>query len=91
MAPLSRFSLPSSPQHVIVCGNNRSDIFCADEDYRLYLDKLHQACDRRGVDFLLSDEAPIKTSNFEYPNMAFEGAHKYADWVFAYNPVYPNK
>ena len=39
----------------------------------------------------LSDDAPIKTSNFEYPNMAFEGAHKYADWVFAYNPVYPNK
>ncbi len=48
MARLPRFSLPGQPQHVIVRGNNRSEIFCADEDYRFYLEKLKLACEKHG-------------------------------------------
>jgi putative transposase len=50
MARLPRFSIPGQPQHVIVRGNNRSEIFCADEDYRFYLEKLKLACDKHGCD-----------------------------------------
>lgn len=49
MARLPRFNLPGLPQHVIVRGNNRDDIFCADEDYRFYLEKLQLACEKHGV------------------------------------------
>ena len=31
---------------MIVRGNNRSEIFCADADYQFYLEKLQQACDK---------------------------------------------
>jgi len=48
MARQPRFVLPGQPQHVIQRGNNRQVIFAADEDYRFYLDKLRQACDRFG-------------------------------------------
>jgi len=34
MARQPRFVLPGQPQHVIVRGNNRSDIFSTDEDYQ---------------------------------------------------------
>lgn len=50
MARLPRFVLPGQPQHVIVRGNNRSEIFCADADYRFYLEKLQLACARHGCD-----------------------------------------
>ena len=50
MARLPRFILTGQPQHVIVRGNNRNEIFCADEGYHFYLDKLHQACDKHGCD-----------------------------------------
>lgn len=46
MARLHRFVMPGQPQHVIVRGNNRSEIFCADADYLFYLEKLHQACEK---------------------------------------------
>lgn len=46
MARLPRFNLPDQPQHVIVRGNNRSEIFCADEDHHFYLEKLKLACDK---------------------------------------------
>lgn len=46
MARLPRFVIPGQPQHVIVRGNNRSEIFCADADYQFYLEKLRQACDK---------------------------------------------
>lgn len=46
MARLPRFVIPGQPQHVIVRGNNRSEIFCADADYRFYLQKLLLACDK---------------------------------------------
>lgn len=44
MARLPRFVIPDQPQHVIVRGNNRTEIFCADADYQFYLEKLQQAC-----------------------------------------------
>ena len=50
MARLPRFVIPGQPQHVIVRGNNRIPIFCADEDYRFYLEKLKQACDKHQCD-----------------------------------------
>ena len=46
MARLPRFVIPDQPQHVIVRGNNRSEIFCADADYQFYLEKLQLACDK---------------------------------------------
>ena len=50
MARLPRFVIPGQPQHVIVRGNNRDVIFCADEDYQFYLDKLKLACDKHDCD-----------------------------------------
>lgn len=50
MARLHRCVIPGHPQHVIVRGSNRIPIFCADEDYCFYLDKLKQACDKRQRD-----------------------------------------
>ena len=50
MARLPRFVIPGQPQHAIVRGNNRVPIFCADEDYRFYLEKLKQACDKHQCD-----------------------------------------
>lgn len=41
-----RFVIPGQPQHVIIRGNNREPIFYTDEDYRFYLEKLKQACDK---------------------------------------------
>lgn len=46
MARLPRFVIPEQPQHVIVRGNNRTEIFCAEADYQFYLEKLQQACDK---------------------------------------------
>jgi len=50
MARLPRFVVPGQLQHVIVRGNNRSEIFCADADYHFYLEKLQQACEKQGLD-----------------------------------------
>ena len=33
-----------------------------------------------------SEEAPIKTGNFDAPEAAFEGAEHYTKWTFAYSP-----
>ena len=48
MARLPRFVIPDQPQHVIVRGNNRTEIFCAEADYKFYLEKLQLACDKHG-------------------------------------------
>lgn len=50
MARLPRFVIPGQPQHVILRGNNRMEIFCADADYRFYLEKLQQACATHSCD-----------------------------------------
>jgi len=46
MARLPRFVIPNQPQHVIVRGNNRAEIFCTEADYQFYLEKLQMACDK---------------------------------------------
>jgi len=48
MTRLPRFVIPDQPQHVILRGNNRAEIFCADADYSFYLEKLKLACDKHG-------------------------------------------
>lgn len=48
MARLPRFVIPGQPQHVILRGNNRTEIFCTDADYRFYLEKLQQVCAAHG-------------------------------------------
>jgi len=50
MARLPRFIIPGQPQHVIVRGNNRAPIFCTEDDYRFYHEKLKQACDKHQCD-----------------------------------------
>lgn len=34
-----------------------------------------------------SEEAPLKTANFQPDDKEFEGAAKYSDWKFQYNPI----
>lgn len=36
--------------------------------------------------YSLSEEAPLKTTNFQLSDQAFEGATKYAEWKFVYKP-----
>lgn len=50
MARLPRFVLPDQPQHVILRGNNRAEIFHAEVDYRFYLNKLQLACEKYSCD-----------------------------------------
>lgn len=50
MARLPRFALPGQPQHVILRGNNRQEIFCANEDFRFFLEKLLAACAQHACD-----------------------------------------
>ncbi len=44
MARLPRMIIAGQPQHVIVRGNNRSELFCCDADYLFYREKLEAAC-----------------------------------------------
>jgi putative transposase len=37
---------PRSTEILILWGNNRAEIFCADADYNFYLEKLKLACDK---------------------------------------------
>jgi type II secretory pathway pseudopilin PulG len=37
--------------------------------------------------FSQSEDKPIKTSGFAFVNRDFEGAGKYSDWKFVYNPA----
>jgi putative transposase len=50
MARLPRYVIPGQPQHVIQRGNNRQEIFCADEDYQFFLQKLHAAGKKHSCD-----------------------------------------
>ncbi len=42
MAGLPRFALPSQPQHVIQCGNDRQAVFFAEDDYQFYRERLRR-------------------------------------------------
>jgi len=46
MARHPRFVLVGHPPLMMIRGNNRDPIFIADEDYRFYLEKLKQGCDK---------------------------------------------
>ncbi|WP_323845040.1 transposase [Microbulbifer magnicolonia] len=46
MARLPRFVIPGQPQHIIQRGNNRQEIFCEEDDYRFYLEKLEEAAEK---------------------------------------------
>lgn len=46
MARQPRFVLVGHPQHVIIRSNNRDPIFYADADYRFYLEKLKECCNK---------------------------------------------
>ena len=48
MARLPRFVIPGQPQHVILRGNNRAEIFCTEADYSFFMEKLQLACGKRG-------------------------------------------
>lgn len=48
MARMPRFMLPGQPQHIIQRGNNRSEVFCTEANYRFYLDKLSSAAKEHG-------------------------------------------
>lgn len=38
-----------------------------------------------------SEQAPVKTGNFDLRDAAFEGAERYSDWQFVYKPPEPPK
>lgn len=40
----TRLNLPDIPQHITQRGNNRQACFYFDDDYRLYLELLHESC-----------------------------------------------
>jgi len=50
MACLPRYIVPGQPQHVIQRGNNRQEIFCSEEDYQFYLEKLEAAAQKHQCD-----------------------------------------
>lgn len=50
MARLPRYTLPGQPQHVILRGNNRTDIFAAEDDYHFFKECLHTAVQQHGCD-----------------------------------------
>lgn len=50
MARLPRYTLPGQPQHVILRGNNRTDIFAAEDDYHFFKECLHTAAQQHGCD-----------------------------------------
>jgi putative transposase len=50
MARLPRFVIRGQPQHVIQRGNNRQDIFRAEDDYHFYLEKLNAAAKKHQCD-----------------------------------------
>ncbi len=50
MARLPRFLIPGQPQHVIQRGNDRQEIFHAEDDYQFYLEKLSEAAKKHQCD-----------------------------------------
>lgn len=48
MARKPRFNLPGIPQHVVQRGNNRSDCFFAEKDYRFFLKSLQTVSEKAG-------------------------------------------
>ncbi|MCZ7583856.1 MAG: transposase [Deltaproteobacteria bacterium] len=49
MPRIARIVLPGLPHHVTQRGNNRQDVFCVNDDRRLYLEILNEEARRHGV------------------------------------------
>lgn len=56
MARLARLNIADIPQHIVQRGNNRQATFFADDDYAVYLDKLHEYANQHGVAAIAHDE-----------------------------------
>lgn len=50
MARLPRYVIPGQPQHVMLRGNNRSEIFVTEADYQFFLEKLRLAITKHSCD-----------------------------------------
>lgn len=49
MPRLARIVLPDVPHHITQRGNNRQDVFFVADDYRVYLEMLHEQAERYGL------------------------------------------
>ena len=49
MARLPRLSIAGCPQHISQRGNNRQACFFAEQDYKVYLDKLKDSATKHNV------------------------------------------
>jgi putative transposase len=49
MARLARLNIADMPQHIVQRGNNRQVIFFTDDDYAVYLNKLHEYANKYKV------------------------------------------
>jgi putative transposase len=49
MARLPRLSIAGCEQHIIQLGNNRQACFSAEQDYKVYLDKLNDPATKHNV------------------------------------------
>jgi putative transposase len=52
MPRIARVVVPGLPHHIVQRGNNRQDVFFAADDYRAYLDLLHEQSQRFGLHIL---------------------------------------
>jgi len=52
MPRLARAVFSGVPHHITQRGNRREDVFFTDEDRQVYLEWLHEYCDRHGVEVL---------------------------------------
>ena len=74
MARLLRLVIPGQPQYVILRGNNRTEIFCADADYHFFLEKLRLACNKHGCDIhayvLMTNHMHLLITPHEVPSLS---------------------
>lgn len=89
MARLPRIIVPGQPQHVIQRGNNRETIFVVDEDYRFYLEKLGEGCQRHDCELhayvLMTNHVHLLITPY-----AEEGLGKVLQWLGRYYVQYFN-
>lgn len=50
MARLPRFAISGQPQHIILRGNNRTDLFLEEADFLFFLEKLQAGCEKHSCD-----------------------------------------
>ena len=52
MPRIARITIPEAPHHITQRGNNRQDVFFADDDRQVYLSLLQRQAERYGLDVL---------------------------------------